>query len=158
MIIFAKEKTIKICDEVLLTLFKYRQLESKSSEAGGVLIGRENIDNNNLIIEYVTSPMKNDIRTRTRFFREDKGHVNYYKKLFEKHDGIYLYVGEWHTHPEDYPRYSVLDLVNWRKISKTQPKNSRQFHIIVGNRALRIWEFSRNSRKVNELATYDWRE
>ncbi|MBQ4069439.1 MAG: Mov34/MPN/PAD-1 family protein [Lachnospiraceae bacterium] len=158
MIILTKGKTIKICEDVLSTLYKYRQIEQTSCEAGGVLIGRENLDNDNLIIEYVTVPMRNDRRTRTRFFREDKGHIDYYSKLFENYGGIYLYVGEWHTHPEEYPQYSIVDICNWRRISKTLPKNVKQFHVIVGNKALRVWEFSRGFSGAKEIATYDWRD
>ena len=69
MIILAKGKTIKICEDVISTLFKYRQIEQTSREAGGVLIGRENLDNDNLIIEYATVPMRNDRRTTNRFMR-----------------------------------------------------------------------------------------
>lgn len=156
MIILAKGKTIKICDDVISTLFKYRQIEQTSRESGGVLIGRENLDNDNLIIEYATVPMRNDRRTRTRFFREDKGHIDYYNQLFENYGGIYLYVGEWHTHPEEYPRYSIIDVANWRRISKKLSKNAEQFHIIVGNKALRVWEFSRGFSGAKEIATYDW--
>ena len=89
-------------------------------------------------------------------FREDKGHIDYYNKLFENYGGIYLYVGEWHTHPEEYPRYSIMDAANWRRISKTLPKNVKQFHIIVGNKALRVWEYSRGFSGAKEIATYDW--
>ncbi len=158
MVILEKERTIKICGDVMSTLFKYRQIERTSSESGGVLIGRENLTNDNLIIEYLTEPMKNDKRTRTRFLRQDKGHIDYYNNLYEKYGGIYLYVGEWHTHPEDFPKYSIIDLSNWKKISKTLPKSAKQFHVIVGNKALRIWEFSRETSRAREIATYDWRE
>lgn len=157
MVLVTRGKTIKICDDVVSTLFKYRQIEKRSCEAGGVLIGRENLDNDNLIIEYATVPMKNDRRTRTRFFREDRGHIDFYNRLFDDYGGIYLYIGEWHTHPEDYPRYSIIDLANWRKIAKTMPSNIKQFHIIIGNKALKVWEFSRGFNGAREIATYDWR-
>ena len=158
MVLFTEGRTIKICDAVVSTLFKYRQIDSSDCEAGGVLIGRENLDNGNLIIEYATVPMKDDRMTRTRFFREDRGHIDYYNELFEHYGGVYLYVGEWHTHPEDYPRYSIIDLTNWKRISKTLPKNVKQLHIIVGNKALRVWEFSSRFCKAKEIATYDWRD
>ena len=49
-----------------------------------------------------------------------------------------------------------MDAANWRRISKTLPKNVKQFHIIVGNKALRVWEYSRGFSGAKEIATYDW--
>ena len=65
-------RSIKISDEVLELFNRYRQLKKNDCEAGGILIGRENIDSGNLIIEYATEPYKRDKRTRYSFIRKDK--------------------------------------------------------------------------------------
>lgn len=139
IIIDCKNRKIKFCDEIIETMHRFIQWNRSDEEAGGIIVGRENLGNDNLILEYITSPMENDIRTRTRFTRKDLGHLNYYKQLYIDHNGIYAYFGEWHTHPEDIPHYSILDLNNWKRIAKDDPKNI-QYHIIVGRRQLRLWE------------------
>ena len=152
------DRHIKICNKVLLILKKNMQSGKENCEAGGVLIGRENISNSNLIVEYVTEPMKGDRRSRNRYYREDKGHIEFYKKIYDKNGGVYAYVGEWHTHPEAIPQYSYLDLKNWKTIGKEAGKGNIHLHIIVGYDAIRIWEFSFYDKKVEELATVFWSE
>ena len=56
-------RKIKITEEILSLFEKYRQV-GKKTEAGGILIGREDKNTHNLIIEYATYPLKEDIRKR----------------------------------------------------------------------------------------------
>ena len=57
MVIEYGDKKIKFCNNILQVIQKYVQSERKSCEAGGILIGRENCGNSNLIIEFITEPM-----------------------------------------------------------------------------------------------------
>ena len=109
MIFNFEGRQIKICNNVLENIIEYLQNNKNSAEAGGVIIGRENISNSNLIIEFVTVPMPGDVRTRNRFYRKDKKHVQFFEELYEKNSEIYAYIGEWHTHPEAIPNYSFID-------------------------------------------------
>lgn len=158
MVFEYEDRQIKICNSVLYNIKRYLQCDIKSCEAGGVLIGRENISNNNLIIEFATEPMPGDTRSRNRFYRNDKGHTNFYQKLYKEYQGIYVYVGEWHTHPEAIPSYSIIDLINWKKIRIDAGHNRPQYHLIAGYDALRLWEFSSITRKVSKLVTIEWGE
>ena len=54
MVVEHDDRKIKICNSILQIMYKYIQIVRKSCEAGGILIGRENSGNSNLIIEYVT--------------------------------------------------------------------------------------------------------
>lgn len=157
VVINYKNRKIKFCDEIIRIMHKYVQGINSDAEAGGIIIGRENLGNNNLIFEYVTEPMKNDVRTRTRFIRKDSGHIDYYKQLYLEHNGIYAYYGEWHTHPEDIPHYSIIDLNNWRKISKDDPKNM-QYHIIIGRKQIRIWVMKKRSLIPKLIYEVEWNE
>lgn len=158
MVFEYQDRQIKICDSVLYNIKKYLQYDRKSCEAGGVLIGRENISNNNLIIEFATEPMRGDKRSRNRFYRNDRGHIDFYQKLYNEYKGIYVYVGEWHTHPEAIPSYSVIDSINWKRIGSDATHDTSQFHLIAGYDALRLWKFSSITQKVNRLATIEWDE
>lgn len=151
-------RKIKICNNVLDIIKKYIQYDRESCEAGGVLIGRENISDNNLIVEYVTEPMSGDKKSRKRFYRKDNGHIYFYKQMYEENKGIYAYVGEWHTHPEAIPLYSILDFENWKKIGRDSGHNSAHIHLIAGYEALRLWEFSENRKETTDLITIRWNE
>ena len=156
MVFDYQDRQIKICTQVLDTIAKYRQSDSGDSEAGGVLIGRENISNDNLIIEFATEPMPGDKRHRHRFYRKDKGHINFYQNLYNNDCGIYAYVGEWHTHPEAFPSYSRIDSANWKRIGENAGFDSTQIHIIAGYSALRLWMYSCSKSIAKELVTIKW--
>ena len=134
---------------------KYIQRENTSCEAGGLLIGRENSGNTNLVIEFVTEPMLKDQRSRCRFLRKDIGHVHFFEKLYKENEGIYGYIGEWHTHPENIPHYSIIDSKNWRKIGKKM-KGGKQYHVIVGIQEIGIWKYDSVTKKIIQVDSVKW--
>lgn len=151
--IISDDIKIKIDDSIITIMKKHIQWKPNDVEAGGILIGRENLYNNNIIIEYITEPMENDIRTSNRFIRKDSRHLAIYNKLYENNEGIYAYFGEWHTHFEDIPKYSLIDLINWHKIAYQDTMNV-QYHIIVGRLAMTIWKINKKHifpRLVKEI-------
>ena len=58
---------------------------------------------------------------------------------------------------EDIPHYSIIDLTNWRKISKEDPKEM-QYHIIVGRKQLRIWEMRKKCFMPKLVCEVKWDE
>ncbi|QSX05593.1 Mov34/MPN/PAD-1 family protein [Sedimentibacter sp. zth1] len=151
-------RQIKICDNVLEIIMQYLQKEKDAFEAGGIIIGRENISNSNLIMEFATVPMPGDERKRCRYLRKDKQHVLYYESLYKGSSGIYTYIGEWHTHLESVPQYSSVDIKNWKRIGKNAPTNNKQYHLIAGYDAFCIWKYSYRERKARIIATVKWNE
>lgn len=151
----SETRKIKICDNILKEIYQYIQVNYTSPEAGGIIVGRENLNNENIILEYVTKPLNGDICTRTRYIRKDKGHLEYFEKIYKESNGVYAYWGEWHTHPEDIPHYSVMDLKNWRQIAREDPKGI-QYHIIAGRQALCIWKMCKTSPK--KVCEVKWNE
>ncbi len=77
-------RKIKLCHNVIEVMHKYIQQGALSKEAGGILIGKENISNNNLIINNITSPMAQDHRCYNRFIRRDSCHITYFNTLYKK--------------------------------------------------------------------------
>lgn len=135
-------RKIKIDSKVVELMNSYKQLNSRDCEAGGILIGRENKASGNLIIEYATEPYEKDKRTRTTYNRKDKKHIHLYEELYNENNAIYAYNGEWHTHPEEYPNYSITDINNWKRIAKTnQDRGKEYYHIIVGTQEIRMWKY-----------------
>lgn len=145
MVINDETKKIKVDNKILERIISFRQMKSDIPEAGGILAGRENISNDNLIIEYHTEPMNCDYQTHSKFTRKDVGHVLFFQSLYKKSEGTIGYVGEWHTHPEDIPQYSIIDLKNWRNINKKVGNNQVQYHLIVGRKAVVIWKYSKKN-------------
>ena len=59
-------------------------------------------------------------------------------------------MGEWHTHPEDYPNYSFKDKKNWIKIGGKLNKD-KFIHIIVGNKSIGVWEYDSNNKQIVKI-------
>ena len=74
----SKNRKIKICDQILEEIYSQIQKNDYDPEKGGIIVGRENLNNENIILEYISKPLKNDICTRTRYTRKDEGHLKYF--------------------------------------------------------------------------------
>ena len=96
-------------------------------------------------------------RSRTRYTRKDEGHLKYFEKLYNENNGVYAYWGEWHTHPEDIPHYSIIDLKNWKRIGKEDPKGV-QYHIIAGRKAFSIWRMQKGKLCPKKICEVKWNE
>ena len=158
MVCVDEDRSIKISEKLLLSIKTHIQDDYSKSESGGVLIARENISNSNLVIEHMTTPFANDIQSRLRYIRQDKRHVKVFQKLHQKNAGIYFYIGEWHTHPEQIPNYSLIDENNWKRIAKESSEATAFYHLIAGTIAFRIWKYGRSIRVPHLIVTQSWKE
>lgn len=107
---------------------QFRQEGPHQHEAGGVLLGLRRGPHIEVI--KVTIPMAGDIRTRTSFLRRDPGHFEIAQRLWRESNGMIGFVGEWHTHPEQYPVPSNIDTAEWRKVLRLEKRAT--IFIIVG--------------------------
>ena len=157
-IVFLDEKrVVKITNTIVDLIWNKRQILSGCPASGGILFGRENIANDNLIIDFATYPMPKDIQKRFRFIRKDRDHLEFYQNLYNENNGIYRYVGEWHTHPENVPEYSIIDKQNWKRIFKNNQNNEIQYHLIAGIEGGRIWKMKTETRQKPHLGyTHFW--
>ena len=152
----SKNRKIKICDQILEEIYSQIQKNDYDPEKGGIIVGRENLNNENIILEYISKPLKNDICTRTRYTRKDEGHLKYFEKLYNENNGVYAYWGEWHTHPENIPQYSFIDSNNWKKIGK-EMNGGIQYHIIAGIQEVGIWEYNAVQKRITKICSVDWK-
>lgn len=113
-------------------LYFYRQIKPENHEAAGVLIGERR--GGHIIITHISEPGQDDISTRFSVNRKGRHHQLVVNQAFYESKGILNYVGEWHTHPEDDPTPSRLDLTSWKK-NLTDPDPS--ILLIIGRR--NIW-------------------
>jgi integrative and conjugative element protein (TIGR02256 family) len=97
-------------------LSRYRQVETRSTEAGGVLLGH--LRGPHFHILTATDPGPIDRRSRTSFHRQDESHKHRFLQA-RQYDPLFSYLGDWHTHPEDTPTRSWLDQSEWKLIGKS---------------------------------------
>ncbi|WP_196062344.1 MULTISPECIES: Mov34/MPN/PAD-1 family protein [unclassified Serratia (in: enterobacteria)] len=102
---------VVIMSEVVQRLNSYRQIHYTSTEAGGTLIGERR--GQHIVITNISEPGQDDVRSRTRIERKGAHHQQKVDDLFQQSDGFLVYLGEWHTHPEDFPQPSDIDIKSW---------------------------------------------
>jgi integrative and conjugative element protein (TIGR02256 family) len=102
---------IHIDNNVISTLMAYRQLELHQHEKGGVLIGI--FSKNKVIITDLTHPFPLDKSSRCSFNRQDPMHDKILQAHWQLSDNRVGFAGDWHTHPENRPTASPIDLNGW---------------------------------------------
>lgn len=102
-----------IMPSVVNRLLDYRQMNSSSSEAAGVLIGERR--ESHMVVHEISEPGEGDIRRRCFVDRRGPHHQVAVDEAFTRSSGRLQYLGEWHTHPEDQPVPSAVDLRTWRR-------------------------------------------
>lgn len=102
-----------IMPTVVNKLRDYRQMNSLSSEAAGVLIGERR--ESHIVVHEISEPGEGDIRHRCFVDRRGPHHQAAVDEAFARSSGRLQYLGEWHTHPEDRPTPSATDLGTWRR-------------------------------------------
>lgn len=115
-------------DSLLASLAPFKQIASFESEAGGILMGYRR--GAHIHITEATFPTKDDVRSRFRFFRHATHHQRVALQRWKETDQTLDYVGEWHSHPEDDPVPSLIDLKHWREIAANSHRP--MIFVIVG--------------------------
>lgn len=110
----------------------FRNLSQNSTskhEAGGQLFGF--FEEKNLIVDLVTTPKKEDFRSRfsfrpNRFVEQKEIHEHFSHGLH--------YLGDWHTHPQDIPKPSKRDILSIEECTRKSKHELDGFiMVIVGN-------------------------
>ncbi len=133
-------------------LHRYRQLRSRTREAGGVLLGRLIVDSDDVVVDLAGAPARQDFRSRFSFFRKARPAQATVDEEWAASSGAVNYLGDWHTHPEDHPVPSQTDLRNWQAIvSSAAFEQDFLLFLIVGRVSLRLWELARPRMLTLEL-------
>lgn len=113
-------------------------------EAGGILLGRHLLDSEDIVIDEITAPQSTDIRTRYSFFRS-KIHERIARQHWASEACTQAYLGCWHTHPEDNPIPSSVDINDWQNVVANDTfEGDRLFFPIVGRKSIRVWTKTRS--------------
>ncbi|WP_353961343.1 Mov34/MPN/PAD-1 family protein [Xanthomonas euroxanthea] len=108
---------------------RHRQLSWYSREAGGQLFG--SIHASEVVVSAAAGPYRGDQRWRSSY----RSNANAAQRAINQHakKGL-LYLGEWHTHPEEHPKASPADrdaITRLRSASET--RSSALLMLIQGN-------------------------
>lgn len=106
---------LNFSDEVLGMFERHVQV-GDLPESGGVLLGT--VHKKGLL---VTKPTRLDRQLRYLFERLPFGHRAVAKRFWRSSGGTTRYIGEWHTHPQDIPVPSDIDLDEWKKLAGSGP-------------------------------------
>ena len=135
-------------------IYRYRQLHKSDAEAGGMLLGRLISESSDLVIDEVTEPTKFDLKGSFYFIRRRRGAQQRVNKAWLESNGTLNYLGEWHSHPEDDPTPSQVDIENWHRIgSQARFEQDSLLFAIVGRLRTKLWELGKLSGELSELET-----
>ena len=108
------------------------------------------------VIDEISRPQPRDRWGRLFFWRNKKQAQALVNRAWTNSEHSRIYLGEWHTHPEDDPTPSQQDITNWHSIStKAVYEQDFLFFIIVGVRKTRAWEIDKSIRAIVELHPLD---
>lgn len=143
---------VKLTENALRTIARYRQTAARMPEAGGVLIGRLIVESNDIVIDRATEPSSEDERGRFFFRRGRRASQRKVSRAWRESNGALRYLGEWHTHPEVIPNRSSTDYQDQvRTLRDVSCEHDCLFFVIAGTTGTAIWEGSRTTRRIVPL-------
>lgn len=150
IIIELDDMTVKIEEAVINKMLEFKQDTTDKPESGGILIGFY-IEDNSFTITNITTPSAQDVFSRFNFIRTKKNAQKAIDRLFKESNNKKIYLGEWHTHPENMPTPSCLDKISILKQIKLNQLNSPIiFMIIIGKFGLYISSVKKNKMIFNK--------
>lgn len=134
------ELTIIFSEDVLKSFINYQQTDGDKPEAGGILLGQ--VKDNHFHILKISTPNKKDISSRYRFTRDERTAQSAIDLEFERSSHKTIYLGEWHTHPENHPSPSRQDILMIKQQFQNNILNEKLvFMVIVGLRSIYVSYF-----------------
>lgn len=133
---FDRRTLVHLGGDVLAVFERHIQSIGRSRESGGILLGC--VRGSNLEIIEATSPSRFDERFPFLFVRKAAWHRQVAEKRWHSSGGTVRYLGEWHTHPEELPCPSAVDLVEWRKLASKRDDGRALLAVIVGRAGLHV--------------------
>jgi integrative and conjugative element protein (TIGR02256 family) len=127
---FLNQYSVFVEEPVLRIWERHRQTTEHLTESFGALIGSKSEDQTTFWVESCTTPQPNDSATRTSFAMRDSFHQKEVESSFNETNGLWGYIGTWHTHPEPDPIPSRLDIADWGKCTERNPDRVLFFFIV----------------------------
>lgn len=149
-------RKILITSNVINIFNKYRQTDLKQPEAGGILLGQISVDL--LLISRASIPTIKDSQKKYQYIRNRDIAQIIVDYEFHNSDGYNTYLGEWHTHPVNIPKPSIVDI----DMIQSQFKDNKidisfLFMIIIGKKLdfIGIFEDGKLPSKTISIKEYN---
>jgi integrative and conjugative element protein (TIGR02256 family) len=143
---------VEFSSQALDSLMAFRQLDDASPESGGVLLGRLILDSDDVVIDEITAPSSTDERGRFWFKRSGTSAQPRVVSAWGESNGTRIYLGDWHSHPEDDPAPSPVDRRDWsRTLERAVYEQDFLLFAIVGRKSLCLWEGRRAGRRNRRI-------
>jgi integrative and conjugative element protein (TIGR02256 family) len=143
-----EQSLLDILDSPLKIIYRFRQMNYDDCEAGGLVIGYENLETGNYTVVDMTLPGAHDLRSRVQFIRKDSNHLKVLDQL--KLNGGYI--GTWHTHPQAIPIPSTTDIIDWKESMEVNANKTRYLvFVIAGTEQFRVWIGDCKLKQLKEI-------
>ncbi|VVM75278.1 hypothetical protein PS619_02016 [Pseudomonas fluorescens] len=123
-------------NSTVLEVFKRYIQSDTGTEAGGILLGH--VRGRHLEILEATEPTTQDRRLKYFFERMVHGHEGVAERRWRDSNGLIRYVGEWHTHPQNRPTPSGIDIHEWQILAQGRKDRRPQLAVVVGRTDLHV--------------------
>lgn len=120
----------------VLEIFKRHIQGAEGTEAGGILLGH--VRGKHLEVLEASEPTRQDRRLRYFFERMIHGHKSLAERRWQESNGLVRYIGEWHTHPQEVPSPSSIDLGEWEILATGRTDRRPLLAVIVGRQNLHV--------------------
>lgn len=132
----------------VLDIFERHVQSDDGTEAGGILLGH--VRGKHLEVLEASEPTPQDRRLRYFFERMIHGHKSLADRRWHETNGLVRYIGEWHTHPQNIPSPSDIDVNEWEVLAKGRTDRRPLLAVIVGRQSLHV-ELMHASRMRQEF-------
>jgi integrative and conjugative element protein (TIGR02256 family) len=147
-----KGHNLRLSDSEAEAIYQNVQFKPRDKEAGGLLLGRDLLDSNTLVIDKITQPFPNEKRSRYRCHR-GKQHMLFAEKYWKQENSTGQILGLWHTHPESEPTPSPTDIEDWKNQLRSIKNTSDVLvFFIIGFESIGCWYGCLNSNKIHFIA------
>ncbi|WP_024617202.1 Mov34/MPN/PAD-1 family protein [Pseudomonas kilonensis] len=145
----AGEQFVYFSQNVVEVLESHLQSDS-GTEAGGILLGH--VRGQHLEVLEASEPTNQDRRLRYFFERMIHGHKSLADRRWQESNGLVRYIGEWHTHPQEIPSPSSIDLNEWQVLAQDRIDRRPLLAVIVGRQNLHVELVHADGRRLEFIA------
>ncbi|WP_017842812.1 Mov34/MPN/PAD-1 family protein [Methylotuvimicrobium buryatense] len=108
-------------------------------ETGGVLVGYF-AEFGEPVVFAAIGPGPNAIHLKNRFMPDHTWQCEQLEGIFQKSSGTWVYLGDWHTHPDCSARMSRLDQRTLRSIAKFKQAENPKPLMLIGGYSSSDWD------------------
>lgn len=109
-------------------------------ETGGVLVGYVANDCTPVVMAAI-GPGENAKHARTRFHPDHDWQCEQLDKFYVQSQGLLVYLGDWHTHPNGSPQMSWLDCRTLRSIARHSSAQCDAPLMLIGGGGTKHWQW-----------------